>query len=411
MPPFQVGTHLRVLQIHNEYYKGVGGEDTVVALELEMLRKYGHNVEQLIVSTSKLQNAGPFEILRAGLSTPWSTSGYELVKQAVSRFRPHLIHAHNTFPLLSPSIYWAAQAMGTPVVQTLHNYRLVCASGLISRNDLPCEKCIDHLPLPALRFRCYKDSFLATAPLVAMQLTHKMLGTLQTKVDAYISLTSFAKRKMIQAGLPAARIHVKPNFIPAPSLGPRPTTSTRQILFIGKIIRYKGLDLLLEAWSRIHQSGRQLVIIGEGPARAELQTQFPASDRIAWLGWRDRDETMSILHRSEFLVIPSRVVEGLPMVLVEAFSLGTPSIVPDHGAFPDLVDNGNDGFLFRPRDVDSLTEALAKALSLDHSTWARMSARCVAKYDETYTEETNYRRLLEIYHAVTHPVMSSSPTI
>ncbi len=406
MPPPDKGNHLRILQVHNEYYKGVGGEDTVVALELDMLRKHGHDVEQLIVSTSVLQNASPVKLAAAGLSTPWSSAGYRLVQDAITKFRPDLIHAHNTFPLLSPSIYWASRAMDTPVVQTLHNYRLVCANGLISRDDMPCEKCIGHLPLAALRYRCYKDSFLATAPLAAMQVTHRLLGTFERKVDAYISLTRFAKQKMVEAGLPAAKIFVKPNFIPPPPHKDRSAPSRRRCVFIGKVIRYKGLDLLLEAWSRIDPGGRQLIIIGEGPEKSELQKQYPASDRIAWLGWRDREEALAILAESDFQIIPSRVVEGLPMVLIEALALGTPTIAPDHGAFPELVNEGRDGYLFEPRDVSSLTEALRRAISLDDSGWKQMSARCVKNYSENYTEEANYRMLMGIYNQAVHSALS-----
>ena len=171
----------RILQVHNEYFRGLGGEDTVLSLECSMLKKYGHEIEQLIVSTSELRNASPFKILGAGASTPWSFKGYKMVRQAIERFQPDIAHFHNTFPLLSPSVYWAAHHRRVAVVQTLHNYRLVCANGLISRDDLPCTDCVGRIPFDALRYRCYKDSVLATVPVVAMQVAHRLLPTLRAK--------------------------------------------------------------------------------------------------------------------------------------------------------------------------------------------------------------------------------------
>jgi len=388
---------IRILQVHNRYYSGLGGEDSVVALELEMLRKRGHEVEQLLVSTSDLKDAHPFKILNAALSTPWSVSSYRMVQRAIARFRPDVVHFHNTFPLLSPSVHWAAHEARTAVVQTLHNYRMVCASGSLLLGDEPCEECFGKIAVPALRHKCYKDSFLATFPVVAMQAVHRFLGTAHKKVDAFIALTEFAKAKMVQAGLPPERIFVKPNFAVDQAHTKRESNNIRQFAFLGKIFRYKGLDLLLEAWERLDDPNAKLVIAGEGPAKAELEHRFPGSDRVAWLGWQDQTRAAEIVDQSHFLVLPSRALEGFPMVLVEALSAGTPSIVPRHGAFPQLVSDGRDGILFEPRDVDSLTSALTRSLQLSRPEWLEMSERCIRKYREFYTEEANYRVLLEIY--------------
>jgi glycosyltransferase involved in cell wall biosynthesis len=267
------------------------------------------------------------------------------------------------------------------------------------RNDLPCEECIGRIPMPALRHRCYKDSLLATAPVFAMQVTFRMLRTAERKVDAFITLTEFARGKMIEAGLPAEKIHVKPNFDRGRAHAARRPGGATQFVFLGKVIYYKGLDLLLEAWKRIGDPSARLLIAGDGPAKAELERRYPSTENMRWLDWQDRRAVHGLLDESDFLVLPSRALEGLPMVLVEALSAGTPSITPRHGAFPQLVSDGNDGFLFEPFNVDSLTQVLRTALSLSDTEWSRMSENCRTKFEQHYTEERNYRALMDIYKA------------
>src|SRR5712664_1201859 len=148
---------MRILQVYNEY-RTYGGEDTVVQLEAELLREHGHQVELLGVSTKELEGAGIARMTAAGMGTVWSLRGYSMMKVAISRFSPDIVHVHNTFPLLSPSVFWAAESAGVPVVWTLHNYRVACANGLLLRKGVACEDCVGQFPLPALRNRCLGDS-------------------------------------------------------------------------------------------------------------------------------------------------------------------------------------------------------------------------------------------------------------
>lgn len=398
---------LRILQVHNEYYSGLGGEDTVVRLEREMLARRGHDVEQLKVSTSELRDAGPFKILEAAVFTPWSRRGYALVRLAIARYKPDILHVHNTFPLLSPSVYWAAQAAGVPVVQTYHNYRLACAAGTLYRDGMICDACLGHLPVPALVHRCYNKSLPHTAPLVAMQLLHRGLRTYETRIDAHIALTEFAKSNLVRAGLPAEKIRVKPNFTAPRVIAERQRRELRQFVFVGQIIEYKGVELLLEAWSRLQPANARLVIVGDGVDRAALEQRFPASHCLEWLGRRKHDEAMAAIDQSDFLVLPSRLFEGFPMVMLEAYAAGTPFIGPAHGAFPQLVGEGEDGFLFEPRNLDSLMAVLRRALALDAASWMRMSELARHKYNGLYTEEANYPQLMEIYGSVLRGTPSS----
>jgi glycosyltransferase involved in cell wall biosynthesis len=387
---------MKILQVHNEYFSGLGGEDTVVRLENELLRGHGHDVHQLIVSTSELNGAKPFRLLQAAGSAVWSGHSYECVASEVREFRPDVVHVHNTFPLLSPSVYYAAHRNGSCVVQTLHNYRLACANGYLLRNGMPCEDCVGRAKWRGLMHRCYSGSAGISGAIVALQTAHRIAGTFRREVDAYIALTSFQRDIVICDGLPAARVHVKPNF----SLGAMTTKERRepkaQIVFMGFIRREKGIDLLLEAWTRARPDGYKLLLLGEGPDRKEFQRQYAGDDSIAWMGFQPVAEVARVLAGSKYIVIASRWYEGFPMALLEAFSFGTPAIAPDHAAFPEILEGGRCGFLFEPSNVESLTRALRLAVSTGQKEWLEQSDAALKKSDK-YSAGANYIRLMEIY--------------
>jgi glycosyltransferase involved in cell wall biosynthesis len=386
---------LRILQVHNKYRPGWGGEDTVVGLEAGLLRRHGHKIERLEVWTRELEGAGPIRLLAAGLGTVWSIRGYSAVKEAIKRYSPDILHVHNTFPLLSPSIFWAAAKEGLPVVQTLHNFRLACANALLLRNEMPCQKCVGHFPWPALRYRCYRQSFWQTAAVTSMNVVHRWLGTFQTKVHAYIVLTDFSKEILVRSGLPEDRVFVKPNFNPDP--GQPAASRERKVVFAGMIARPKGVHLLLDAWTRLSPDGYQLVMVGDGPARAELEVRYRGHPDIVWSGALSREKVIEVVRTSRWLVLPSLAYENFPMSVLEAFSVGTPVVVPDHGAFAATVSNRKEGLLFCAGEAASLAVALRGALDASESDWTEWSSNARNKYLHEYTEHANYQRLMSIY--------------
>jgi glycosyltransferase involved in cell wall biosynthesis len=385
---------LRVLQVYNEY-RSHGGEDTVVHLEAELLRQHGHQVELLRVSTKELDGAGFLRLAAAGFGTAWSFRGYSMMKKAIARFSPEVVHVHNTFPLLSPSVFWAADRAGVPVVQTLHNYRLTCANSLLLRDDRPCQECVGHFPWPGLRHRCFGSSFVRTAAVTSMNAIHQWLGTYQNKVHAFIVLTAFSKEILARAGLPRERIHVKPNFSPAmvKLISPR----LRRFIFAGRIARFKGVHLLLEAWARLAPAGHQLLIAGDGPDRVELQQRFAGHANIVWCGSQSREKVIDLIASSRWLVLPSLAYENFPMSVLEALSAGTPVIVPNHGAFAAIVSDGVEGLLFSAGDTISLSTSLQAALDASESAWTQWSANAREKHLSDYTARSNYAQLMSIY--------------
>ena len=367
----------------------------MVALEADLLRGHGHEVEQMFAWTKELDGASALRLFSAGLETVWSLRGYSMMKKTIARFSPDIVHVHNTFPLLSPGIFWAADNAGVPVVQTLHNYRLTCANSLLLRDDRPCQECVGHFPWPALHHRCFGSSFLRTAAVASMNVIHRWLGTYRTKVHASIVLTEFSKEIQARGGLPRERIHVKPNFSPA--LVKLTSPRVRRLVFAGSIARFKGVHLLLDAWARIVSAGHQLLMVGDGPDRGELERRFAAHSNIVWSGNQPRERVIDLIAASRWLVLPSLAYENFPMSVLEALSAGTPAIVPNHGAFTSIVSDGVEGLAFSAGDGDSLSAALQAALDASEGAWTQWSANARNKHLSSYSARNNYAQLMSIY--------------
>ena len=265
----------RVLQVYNEYRR-YGGEDAVVRLEAEMLARHGHEVELLRASTTELDGAGILRLAAAGFGAVWSFRGYAAMKKAIARFSPDIVHVHNEFPLLSPSIFWACHRADVPVVQTMHNYRLACANAHLLRGDRPCEDCVGRFPWPALRHRCYGPSLPRTAAVAARNVVHRWLGTYRKHVDAFIVLTEFSKDLLVRAGLPEERVFVKPNFqIAALTAGPAALAEIclcgRHLPFQGPAFAHRSLE---KNCARRPPTAHPRRRAGTRPARTALRGKF-----------------------------------------------------------------------------------------------------------------------------------------
>jgi glycosyltransferase involved in cell wall biosynthesis len=389
---------LRVLQVHDSYSPGWGGEDTVVELEACLLRERGHAVEQFRSSHAALKNAG---ILRQLLAAPgflWSRQAYGALTRRISAFRPDVVHVHNTFPQLSPSVFWAANRAGVPVIQTLHNFRHICANSMLLRGGSPCEYCVGLPPWPALRYGCYSGSRARTATVVAINLVHAKLGTYRRHVDACIVLNELSREIFRRAGFPEERLFIKPNFVPLSPAADEPRK--RQAVFVGSIRRSKGIPLLLQAWTGAELAKSKLLVIGDGPEKESLMRQYRHLPEIEWCGKLDRSEVLRRIAASRVLVFPSLAYENCPMVVLEALSVGTPVVAADHPGLQAIVRHKREGLLFRAGSVQSLTFALQAALHSTGGTWSAWSCAARQAHAERYSETANYRQLLSIYQTV-----------
>lgn len=383
---------LVVLSIHN-HYRQRGGEDESTELEVALLRSRGHAVLEYREHNDRLSS---LSAVRAAGRTVWSRESYDQIRAVIRRERPDVVHVQNFFPLISPSAYYAARRERVPVVQTLRNYRLVCPNGLFLRGGRVCEDCMGKaVPLPAVLHGCYQGSRAATAAVAAMISVHRALGTWKRMVDVYVALTRFSRDKAVEAGVPADRIVVKPNFVhPVPGAG---RGAGRYALFVGRLSEEKGVWSLLRAWQTLPHI--PLRIVGDGPLQAAVASfvaENGLADRVALVGRKPADEVLREMLDARFVVFPSIWYETFGRVAVESFACGVPVLAARIGAIAEVVEDGETGILFTPGDAGELAAA-AMRLWENPAEVARMGAAALREYESTYTPGQNYRMLLDIY--------------
>jgi glycosyltransferase involved in cell wall biosynthesis len=315
----------------------------------------------------------------------------------MQRERPDVVHVHNTFPVISPAVYYAANEAAIPVVQTLHNFRMLCPAGTLFRDGHVCEDCIGkRVPWPGVIHGCYRNSRLATAAGAAMLATHNYKQTWSKAVSAYIALTDFARNKFIQAGFPAEKILVKPNYLQTdPGLG---EGTGNYALFVGRLTAEKGISTLLEAWRQIGTK-LPLQIAGDGPMAPEVEKASREMQGVTWLKWLPREEILERMKHASALILPSTWYEPFGMILVEAFAVGLPVIASDLGSMSAIVDHQRTGLHFEAGNATSLVEAV-RWFRAHPAEVALMRAQVRLEYEMKYTAERNYAQMMNIYELV-----------
>jgi len=397
---------VQILLAHNRY-RQPGGEDIVFEAETTLLRSHGHEVVQYVEDNTQIHS---FTVPRVAVSAIWSHRAVRRLRSLLAEYRPDLVHFHNTFPLISPAAYVACRSAGVPVVQTLHNYRLICPNGLLFRDGHHCEDCFNRpVAWPGVLHACYRQSRLQTAAVAAMLAVHRVRGTWTQDVNVYVALTSFARHKFIEAGFPEEKILVKPNFVD-PDPGSEPG-ERRFFLFVGRLSEEKGIRTLLRAWAGLDPS-MQLRVVGAGPLEPLVREAADASSSISYLGPLSRAGVFEQMRSAHALLFPSEWYEALPVTLLEAFACARPVIAADQGAAAEVVTHGRTGLLFRPGDEQALREQVNWAA--DHSDeLASMGAGARREYEGRYTAQASYSRLLDIYQLAmcsATPQPSSSQT-
>ena len=377
----------RVLIVHNRYQQP-GGEDAVVDAEEALLRQRGHVVHRYGRHNDDIGALGRLGRLALARDTVWSGRTVDEVGALLERFRPDVVHAHNTFPLISPSLYTAARRAGVPVVQTLHNFRLLCPQAMLLREGRICEDCVGRVPWRAVAHRCYRQSAPQSAVVATMLQVHRAAGTWRDQVTLYIALNDFCRAKFVQGGLPAERLRVKPNFIDLPK---PPVQRRAGLLFVGRLSEEKGIDVLARALA-LTPPDIAVSVAGEGPLRQLLEAQ----PRVALLGRVEPEQVYEHMRRATALVMPSIWYENFPRTVVEAFANGLPVIASRLGAMADLIEDGQTGLLFQPGDAADLAAKLQRAASHPEEM-ARMGAQARRHYDRHLTGESTYRQLQAIY--------------
>ena len=377
---------MKVLRVHNTY-RQQGGEDVVFAAEGRLLRSAGHEVVEVLADNRQIAGRGG---VATALTAIWSTAYHRRIGEVIAAEHPDVCHFHNTLPLVSPSAYYACRAAGVPVVQTLHNYRLLCAASTLYRDAHTCEECLGKaIPWPAVAHACYRGSRAASAAVGAMIVAHRAAGTWSRMVDLYVTPSRFARSIFVRAGFPADRIVAKSNFVPVdPGIG---LHGGGYALFVGRLTREKGVDILAHAWERI---GERLPLVVAGSGELEPLLRRVAGIRLA--GQQDSAQVFALMRDARLLVSPTVLYETFGLTVAEAFATGLPVLASRLGTSSELIDDGVTGVHFDAGDAVDLTRKVEWAL--DHpDAMAAMGRAGRATFEEHYSAEAAREPLLDVY--------------
>ncbi len=381
---------MKILMCHN-YYKLPGGEDQVFHDEGWLLEKHGHTVVRFQKHNSEIERLGKLEMARRTISN--SGARIEL-EQLIDNANPDLLHFHNTFPLISPDAYRAAKSRSLPVVQSLHNFRMICPGSTLFRNGGVCEKCTNrYFAWPAIIHGCYRNSRSANAIVAIRNAYHWIRGSWSKDVDVFIALTSHSRDVFVAAGLPKSKIVVKPNFV-RPDPGQRAREGAGAV-YVGRLSPEKGIGVLLDAWLE-QQCSIPLTIIGDGPMRDQVSAAVAENSRIRWLGQLPFESVLEKIRDSQMLIMPSIWYETFGRSMIEAFAAGVPVIASDIGAMREVVSDGQNGLYFRAGDAKDLADKILFLIQNDEFR-ITMGNNARREFVGKFSAEKNYELLMHIY--------------
>ncbi len=398
---------MKILSVYNRYLNR-GGEDEVFELEGKLLEERGCTVT--LVSEQVRNPQGLLESARLAADAIWSRSWHRKFAALLEEKRPDVVHVHNVFPTISPSIYYACRDADVPVVQSLHNPRLLCPAATLYREGRACEDCMGKtLPWPAVAHACYQDSRLRSGVIAAMLAVHGGLGTWRELIDVFIVFTEFYRQKFIQGGLPGAKIVVKPHFVhPDPGMK---SGRGDYALFLGRLSPEKGVPTLLGAWSQLR--GIPLKIRGSGPLLEQAQ-DFAAANRgsVEVLPNRlSHEEWVRLIGNARFLVWPTQgYYETFGLVAIEAFAFGVPVIASRTGAMVEIVEDGRTGLHFTAGDPNDLAAKVEWAWT-HPDEMETMGRQARVEYEARYTADRNYEMLMDIYRGAIEARQKQSSAI
>ena len=386
---------MKVLMVHNYYRSSApSGEDRVFENEVALLRSKG-----IDVVTYERHNDEAYRITKAKLAhdVVWNKRTFADMDHLIRREKPDIAHFHNTWYMISPSAYYACRTRNVPIVQTLHNFRMFCANGLLLRKDRICEECLDTHGMRSAIYGCYGGSRLWTLPVYTAQRYHRNRGTWYDTVDAYITLNNFAKDKFLSYGIDPVKLFVKPNF--AEDCGVERRNIDRTAIYVGRLTTEKGVGVLVKAYEHLIKDGVRLGlnIIGDGILKDKIDV-FPDA-RMQITGKKHHSEVIQAIKQADYAILPSICYEMLPLVLVESFACGRPVVASRIGALPELVEDGKTGLLFEPGNSRDLASKIKWMLE-NKDTCIEMGKNARKVYEEKYTAEKNFKMLMDIYSSV-----------
>jgi len=396
---------MRILIAHNYYGDHVAdGEGNVFKAEAQMLASQGHTVKTFSRTNAEVNSYSISQKIKALWNLSWSTDSYERISKEIKSFQPDIMHVHNYFFQLSPSIFKAAKDHGIPTVVSCHNYAIATPCALYLRNGKTCEKCVNKNPWRLIWHRCYNNCLLRSLSRYRMYYSSRKKYNWTDYIDGFIVSTNFGMKKHVETGLDRKRIFIKPNFIKDP-LGTNEQIKTGTgALFIGRLSNEKGIRTLIKSWETINYP---LTIIGKGPLQQMVADS--GNKNINYLGPVSDEALLQELRKSAFVVFPSICYEAFPLVILEGFAMGKPIVASNAGAMAEIIKDGKTGIHFRPGDAADLA-AKVKALIQMPEQITKMAIAARQEYLDKYTEQKNYEKHMEIYQSILGTNSASSNT-
>ena len=342
---------MRVLLVHNQYRSATpSGENRVVDQEGQALAEAGNEVMRFGRNSDEIEHWSRTKRASLPARVVWSRETRRDLSAALRERRPDVVHVHNTFPLLSASVLYACRDTAVPVVATIHNYRLVCASGDFLRDGTVCHDCLHRLPVRGALHGCYRGSRVATVPLVVANVAHRKAW--RSLVSAYVFISAAQRDLHDGLGLPQDRVFVRHNMIPRQNVPLVPREPI--VAYAGRLDEAKGLRLLMAAWDRYRgmsdDPGLRLVVAGAGPLEREVAAWALTRPSVELTGYLPASQVLELRARARAVLLPSVWEEPFGLVAVEAMAAGAPPIAAEHGSFVELITPGVDGVLFLPGD-------------------------------------------------------------
>ena len=388
---------MKILAIHNFHRKGsASGDDQVFKSETAMLEAHGNQVVRYSVINDSFDAQGIFGKLRSAFGMLWSFENYKNVRELIEAEKPDIVHIHTFFPLLSPSVLYAAQRSGCKVVATLHDTRFVCPCATSLRGTTLCNACGDGNYFRMCKYGCFKGSRLQSLVVACIFTFHRLCRSFYKQIDRYICLNENQIRLLKEIGFDPKKIIKKYNFVPDVTAAEQdhPDLPERYAVFYGRIGEEKGIRVLEKIWEQLPDI--PLVVMGGGPLEQEFSQWAQQHSQVHYLGYTPHDKCLSIVKGGEFVVFPSIWYEGCSMVQIETESLGKALVATDLGFSVEAIENGVNGYKVPLNDVEGFVEKIRK-LWQDPETCRRMGENARKDYLAKYTPEDNYAQLLRIY--------------
>lgn len=390
---------MKIALVHN-FYQLHGGEDSVFNNEKKLLSDHGHEVSEFTKHNDEIKTYGAVNKLKLGINTVYNRRARDEFNEFLEKTDPDIVHAHNTFPLISQSIYDSCRAKGIPVVQRLPNYRLLCPNALFFTDDQVCQRCASKtFAWPGVVGACYRGSKLQTANVAVMLYINKLLRSSE-KVDMFIALTEFAKAKFIQFGVPENKISLKPNFHSASKEEFEYKITDRSgALYLGRLSSEKGVETIIEAWKSL-PAEIPLKIVGSGPLKERLLSKVSEYElkNVTFIDHIEREQVHGELAKARFLIFSSEWYETFGLTMIEAYACGTPVIGSRISGIPEIVKDGKTGLLYDTGDAEDLAKKVKWAWH-NQEELVQMGKNARLEYEEKYSPEVNYKILMQIYES------------